>query len=199
MMAYTGDKAPAMEMEHHDVYGKFEDHEDGLETIKQYNSHARATAPITTTTKEEEAAVIRKLDWNIMPLIFVLYSLSVLDRSNLGNAKIAGMEDDINIGGNRYAWLGTAFYIACSLASIRLCTSVRLTLLRYPFPMDPNGLESLQAAHVGCLYCLLLGHCLYPPGGMHYLEWAHDLPCLPRNYRGHVWTRCTALPVLLLP
>ncbi|KAK7888350.1 hypothetical protein LTR67_008696 [Exophiala xenobiotica] len=63
-------------------------------------------------TKAEEDAVIRKLDWHLMPLIFVLYSLSVLDRSNLGNARISGMEDDIDLSGNRYDWLGTAFYIS---------------------------------------------------------------------------------------
>lgn len=40
---------------------------------------------------QEEAAVIRKLDWRLLPLVFVLYSLAVLDRSNLGNARIAGM------------------------------------------------------------------------------------------------------------
>ena len=68
-------------------------------------------------TKAEEDAVIRKLDWHLMPLIFVLYSLSVLDRSNLGNARIAGLEDDIDIGGNRYSWLGTIFYIACGCQS----------------------------------------------------------------------------------
>ena len=64
-------------------------------------------------TKAEEDAVIRKLDWHLMPLIFVLYSLSVLDRSNLGNARISGLEDDIDLDGNRYSWLGTVFYIAC--------------------------------------------------------------------------------------
>jgi len=68
-------------------------------------------------TIEEENAVIRKLDWHLMPLIFVLYSFSVLDRSNLGNAKIAGMSKDIDIAGNRYAWLGTIFYISCSYNS----------------------------------------------------------------------------------
>ena len=62
---------------------------------------------------EEEKAVIRKLDWHLMPLIFVLYSLSVLDRSNLGNARISGMAKDINLTGRRYDWLGTAFYISC--------------------------------------------------------------------------------------
>lgn len=74
-------------------------------------------ARLSRFTKEEEEAVIRKLDWHLMPLIFVLYSFSVLDRSNLGNAKIAGMSKDINIGGNRYAWLGTIFYISCVYAS----------------------------------------------------------------------------------
>lgn len=65
----------------------------------------------------EESAVIRKLDWHLLPLVFVLYSLSVLDRSNLGNAKLAGMTKDINLTGNRYNWLGTLFYIACKSLS----------------------------------------------------------------------------------
>lgn len=64
-------------------------------------------------TSDEEAKLIRKLDWHLLPIIFVLYSLSVLDRSNLGNAKIAGMQKDIDLTGYRYNWLGTIFYIAC--------------------------------------------------------------------------------------
>ena len=35
-------------------------------------------ARLNRFTHEEEEAVIRKLDWHLMPLIFVLYSLSVL-------------------------------------------------------------------------------------------------------------------------
>lgn len=67
-------------------------------------------------TEEQYNGVIRKLDWNIMPMILVLYSLSVLDRSNLGNARLAGLEDDVNLGGKRYDWLGTIFYIAYILS-----------------------------------------------------------------------------------
>lgn len=69
-------------------------------------------------TKEEVQRVIYKLDRHLLPLLFVLYSLSVLDRSNLGNARIAGMEQDIDISGRRYDWLGTAFYIACEWPSL---------------------------------------------------------------------------------
>ena len=70
----------------------------------------------------EEAAVLRKLDFRLLPLVFVLYSLSVLDRSNLGNAKLAGLATDIDLNGYRYNWLGTLFYIACKCSA---CVSLR--------------------------------------------------------------------------
>jgi len=63
-------------------------------------------------SKQEETAVIRKLDRRLLPIVFLLYSLAVLDRSNLGSARLAGMEDDIDLSGNRYSLLGTVFYIA---------------------------------------------------------------------------------------
>ncbi|KAF2104521.1 retrograde regulation protein 2 [Rhizodiscina lignyota] len=66
--------------------------------------------------QKEKNAVIRKLDWRLMPLIFVLYSLSVLDRSNLGNARLAGLVQDIDLTGRRYDWLATVFYIAYILS-----------------------------------------------------------------------------------
>lgn len=72
-------------------------------------------------TAKEEVAVIRKLDIRLLPLVFVLYSFSVLDRSNLGNAKLAGLEDVVDLSGYNYNWLGTLFYIACKY-SADLCT-----------------------------------------------------------------------------
>jgi hypothetical protein len=88
--------------------------EEKVENVEDVTkSESQVQAHVSRFTKEEEEIVIRKLDWHLMPLIFVLYSLSVLDRSNLGNAKIAGMQKDIDLSGNRYAWLGTIFYISC--------------------------------------------------------------------------------------
>jgi hypothetical protein len=87
--------------------------EDAEEATSPEVQHAKVVERLSRFTKEEEEAVFRKLDWHLMPLILVLYSISVLDRSNLGNAKIAGMSQDIDLSGNRYAWLGTIFYISC--------------------------------------------------------------------------------------
>ncbi|KAI5238621.1 MFS general substrate transporter [Aureobasidium subglaciale] len=61
-----------------------------------------------------EKRVIRKLDWHLVPLLMALYLLAFLDRSNIGNAKIAGMAKALDMVDNpdRYTWLLTIFYIA---------------------------------------------------------------------------------------
>ncbi|OAP61965.1 retrograde regulation protein 2 [Fonsecaea erecta] len=59
-----------------------------------------------------ERRVVRKIDLRVTPLVTFLFLLSFLDRSNIGNARIAGMEDDLDLTGNRYDWLLTIFYIS---------------------------------------------------------------------------------------
>ncbi|KAM0178521.1 hypothetical protein ACHAPF_003544 [Botrytis cinerea] len=61
---------------------------------------------------EMERRVVRKIDRHLMPLIIGLYLLAYLDRSNIGNAKIAGMMDDLHLDSNSYEWLLTIFYIS---------------------------------------------------------------------------------------
>ncbi|KAF8421249.1 major facilitator superfamily domain-containing protein [Tirmania nivea] len=62
-------------------------------------------------TKEEERKVRRKMDKWLVGFLAGLYMLSFLDRSNIGNARIAGMEEDLNLTGDQYEWLLTSFYI----------------------------------------------------------------------------------------
>ncbi|KAK6406345.1 hypothetical protein LTR95_018673 [Oleoguttula sp. CCFEE 5521] len=96
------------EMEKHDSPGS--ESPSRIENISASEKQMHSTFVVPTAS--EEAAVIRKLDYRLLPLVFVLYSLAVLDRSNLGNARLAGMTKDINLEGNRYNLLGTIFYIA---------------------------------------------------------------------------------------
>lgn len=60
-------------------------HENKLSA--DYHNYIDKPTVEVSYTQEEANKVIRKLDWHLMPLIFVLYSLSVLDRANLGNAR----------------------------------------------------------------------------------------------------------------
>jgi hypothetical protein len=59
----------------------------------------------------EEKRVLRKLDKRVVLFVALLYLLSFLDRSNIGNARIAGLERDLNLSSAQYEWLLTAFYI----------------------------------------------------------------------------------------
>ncbi|KAM3086247.1 hypothetical protein ACMFMG_000384 [Clarireedia jacksonii] len=63
-------------------------------------------------TPDEERAVVRKLDKKLVLFVAFLYMLSFLDRSNIGNAKIAGLERDLRLDSNKYEWVITVFYIA---------------------------------------------------------------------------------------
>ncbi|KAI2634449.1 retrograde regulation protein 2 [Xylaria nigripes] len=62
-------------------------------------------------TPKEERLVIQKLDRRLLPMIFVIYSLSVLDRSNLGNAHVAGLDQSLGLSGDQFSRLGTFFYV----------------------------------------------------------------------------------------
>ena len=59
-----------------------------------------------------EKRVVRKMDRTVVPLVMALYLLAFLDRSNIGNARIAGMEEDLDLTGDKYDWLLTIFYIS---------------------------------------------------------------------------------------
>ncbi|KAL8976599.1 MAG: hypothetical protein Q9205_007422 [Flavoplaca limonia] len=60
---------------------------------------------------EEEQAVLRKFDRHLVLFIALLYMLGFLDRSNIGNAKIAGMSDDLHLSSSEYEWTLRSFYI----------------------------------------------------------------------------------------
>ncbi|KAF2143735.1 uncharacterized protein K452DRAFT_224230 [Aplosporella prunicola CBS 121167] len=62
-------------------------------------------------TPDEERRVLRKLDRKLVLFMAGLYMLSFLDRSNIGNARIAGLAEDLQLDSDRYEWLLTAFYV----------------------------------------------------------------------------------------
>ncbi|CAG7985548.1 unnamed protein product [Penicillium olsonii] len=65
-----------------------------------------------------EKALLRKLDYRLLPPLTILYLLSFLDRSNVGNARLEGMADDINMSGNQYLTGLTLYFIGYVLFEI---------------------------------------------------------------------------------
>ncbi|ETN39316.1 uncharacterized protein HMPREF1541_05539 [Cyphellophora europaea CBS 101466] len=134
--------------------------------------------PDLVVTQEEEDRVIRKLDWRLLPFVFVLYSLSVLDRSNLGNARLAGLEDDIDLTGNRYQLLGTIFYIAYILSQWLIigwkifpphiyCT---IAVFFWGVIATVQAAVTSWGALMACRFLLGIGEAMFGPGVPLYLS-----------------------------
>ena len=68
---------------------------DTLETATEQNIPPPIDAAI-------ERRILRRLDFTFLPMLNVLFIVSFADRSNIGNAKIAGMNRDLELTGNRY-------------------------------------------------------------------------------------------------
>ncbi|OBU00453.2 hypothetical protein VE01_01472 [Pseudogymnoascus verrucosus] len=84
--------------------------DDGSNTFPRRGS-ASTTQSFQLYTPDEERAVVRKFDKRLVLFVALLYMLSFLDRSNIGNARIAGMDVDLNLHSDQYEWILTSFYI----------------------------------------------------------------------------------------
>ncbi|KAF2100193.1 MFS general substrate transporter [Rhizodiscina lignyota] len=69
-------------------------------------------------SEEEKSKVLRKIDWILVPQLTILYLLAFLDRSNIGNAKIAGMTEDLNLVGLDYNVALSIFFVSYSFFEI---------------------------------------------------------------------------------
>lgn len=59
-----------------------------------------------------EARLTRKIDLHVIPSVAIIYMFCFLDRANIGNARLAGLEKDLKMTGSDYNILLTAFYVA---------------------------------------------------------------------------------------
>ncbi|KAJ5397853.1 hypothetical protein N7509_005966 [Penicillium cosmopolitanum] len=58
-----------------------------------------------------EAKRVRlKIDMRIMPMIFVIYCLQLMDKNSLSYAAIMGIKEDANLTPAQYSWLGSLVY-----------------------------------------------------------------------------------------
>ncbi|KAK4985384.1 hypothetical protein LTR50_006000 [Elasticomyces elasticus] len=88
-----------------------EDEGDATAGAQRHRTRAESTQSFELYTPDEEKAVLRKLDRRLVLFMALLYMLSFLDRSNIGNAKLAGMKDELRLSSAQYDWLLTAFYV----------------------------------------------------------------------------------------
>ncbi|KAI9708444.1 MAG: hypothetical protein M1820_003904 [Bogoriella megaspora] len=65
-----------------------------------------------------EKRLVRKIDFHVVPMVMLLYLFSFLDRVNIGNARLYGMEDDLNLIDNRYQTAVSLLFVTYILSEL---------------------------------------------------------------------------------
>ncbi|CAK7232898.1 Allantoate permease [Sporothrix curviconia] len=86
---------------------KHADTNDADEALQFFQAHAGDGSMMTP---EEERSLLRKIDWNLMPLLCIVYGLNYLDKTTVSYASIMGFKTDTNLIGQDYSWVASMFY-----------------------------------------------------------------------------------------
>lgn len=59
--------------------------------------------------ERELASIKRKVDWRIVPVLCITYTLQFLDKLSLNYASAYSLKQDLHLTGNRYSWVAAIF------------------------------------------------------------------------------------------
>lgn len=77
-----------------------------------------STQPELDIDEVAEKKLLRKLDMWIIPPVMLLYLFSFLDRVNIGNARLYGMEKDLGLVGNQYQLAVSILFVTYTLSEV---------------------------------------------------------------------------------
>jgi MFS family permease len=92
--------------------------EPGYATPEEKDNQLRPGDEETLTQNIHESSLVRKLDITLLPALTLLYLLSFLDRSNVGNARIEGLATDLHMTGDQYLAGLTLYFIGYVLFEV---------------------------------------------------------------------------------
>ncbi|KAI5891591.1 MFS general substrate transporter [Schizophyllum commune H4-8] len=127
----------------------------------------------------EEKALVRKIDKRIVPTVWILYTLSYLDRANIGNAKVGGMEEDLALTSTQYSVCLLLFfvsYVIFEVPSNMILTRVRPSIFLSVLCFGWGAVAACMGAVnnwqqlAGVRFCLGVIEAGFAPGVAFYLS-----------------------------
>lgn len=115
-----------------------------MSTNEKIADELKADVPGTSTPSDSDVEVVpgtinekrllRILDLRLLPAVSILYLLSFLDRSNVANARIEGLTDDLGISGNEYLTGLTLYFIGYVLFELPCNIILKRTTPKFWLP-----------------------------------------------------------------
>ncbi|KAN0091727.1 MFS general substrate transporter [Hyaloscypha variabilis] len=124
---------------------------------------------LSSTSSEEksslERALLRKLDLRILPLLFLAYITTFIDRANIGNVKIEGMLADLEMKGNDYNMALVVYAVPFILLELPSSLALRryrpgnyITFIMFGWGVATVG-AGVTKSYSGLLVCRFLVGC----------------------------------------
>ncbi|KAF5390065.1 hypothetical protein D9757_003779 [Collybiopsis confluens] len=135
--------------------------------------------PPPTLSAQEEARLWRKIDMRLMPILCIMYLMSFMDRGNIGNAKLQGLETQLKLHGNQYNIALTMYFIPycifecpANLVLKKFRPSLWLPAITivWGIVMTLMGLVKTYPQLVGVRVCLGVAEAGLFPGVSYYLS-----------------------------
>lgn len=98
-----------------------DDEKDQVEGLAESVGCVQDDSRVTDSTIEStarERRLVRKVDFRVLPMLSVMFAVSIIDRISIGSAKVLGMSEDLELTGNRYSVCLLLFFPAYFLAAL---------------------------------------------------------------------------------
>jgi hypothetical protein len=130
-----------------------------------------------------ERKLLFKLDAFILTFCCLMYFLNYLDRSNLSNAYVSGMKEELGFKGNQLNQINTVFTVGYTIGQVPCNIALYYIKPRYFFPgcmvsFLLNSGNSYADVHIDSMGLLDNGNCRRPKP-----RWYHGNQILPGHLR----------------
>ncbi|KAF9020666.1 MFS general substrate transporter [Hymenopellis radicata] len=133
-----------------------------------------------TLSEAEKKALYRKIDWHLLPILVLLFTMSFVDRGNIGNALSLGLVHDLNLQiGVRANMVTALFYIAYAAFEVPSQIMLKLTrpslwipgtMMAWGIVMTLSCLVKSYNTLLVCRFFLGMTEAGIVPGAMFYLS-----------------------------
>ncbi|RDW61824.1 uncharacterized protein DSM5745_10496 [Aspergillus mulundensis] len=124
-----------------------------MDEAAQFLAHNAGFEPLST---EEEKKMIRKMDWILLPMLFMTATLGAVDKVAISTAAIYGLEDDLHLA---IVGMWPSTYLVHRLPSAKYLSACSLgwSVLALLIPVSRNwsGLMALRF-FMGCLEAIIV-------------------------------------------
>ncbi|KAF2492178.1 MFS general substrate transporter [Lophium mytilinum] len=130
-------------------------------TAGSYSGSESPTTSHPPLDPQVEKRIVRKLDMKVIPILWILYLVSFVDRGNIGNAKIQGMDKELKLEGQMFNIAVIVFNIGYVIAGIPLSILFRktgpksLAIMMFAWGLTVIG-QGLTKSYAGLVACRTL-------------------------------------------